>query len=328
MNARAWRWAVAGLGACALLLAAALCAGLPLAELFATTPEDSKLGLVVLEIRLPRALLALVIGAGLGAAGAALQALLRNPLAEPGVLGISAGAAAGAVLAFYSGVSLTFAPALPLGGFIGALLVTILLSGLAARASSTTTLLLAGLALNSLLGAVVALLLSLAPNPYALYELYFWLMGSVTDRSLLHLALAAPPLLFGIALLVREARPMEVLALGEETAASLGLDLPRLRQRVILATALAVGPGVAVAGAIAFVGMLVPHLVRALVGSARPRLLVPLSAIGGGALTLLADLLSRSPLLPVELKLGVITALLGAPVFLLVALRLREGVAR
>jgi iron complex transport system permease protein len=328
MNARAWRWAVLGLGACALLLAVALYAGLPLAEIFATPPENSKLGLVVLEIRLPRALLALVIGAGLGAAGAALQALLRNPLAEPGVLGISAGAAVGAVLAFYSGLSLAFAPLLPLGGFIGALLVTVVLSVLAARASSTTTLLLAGLALNSLLGAMVALLLSLAPNPYALYELYFWLMGSVTDRSLLHLALAAPPLLLGIALLVREARPMEVLALGEETAISLGLDLPRLRQRVIFATALAVGPGVAVAGAIAFVGMLVPHLVRALMGSARPRILIPLSAIGGGALTLLADLLSRSPLLPVELKLGVITALLGAPVFLLVALRLREGIAR
>lgn len=328
MTARAWRWALLGLGACTLLLAVALCAGLPLAELLATTPGQSQLGLVVLEIRLPRALLALVIGAGLGAAGAALQALLRNPLAEPGVLGISAGAAVGSVLAFYSGLSLSFAPVLPLGGFIGALLVTIVLSALAARASSTTTLLLAGLALNSLLGAVVALMLSMAPNPYALYELYFWLTGSVTDRSLLHLALAGPPLLLGIVLLTREARPMEVLALGEQTATSLGLDLPRLRQRVILATALAVGPGVAVAGTIAFVGMLVPHLVRALVASARPRILIPLSAVGGGALTLLADLLSRSPLLPVELKLGVITALLGAPVFLLVALKLREGIAR
>lgn len=323
-----WRWGSCGVLMCGTLLIIALGAGLPLDELFANPGVSSKLGLVVWEIRLPRALLALVIGAGLGAAGAALQALLRNPLAEPGVLGVSSGAALGAVLAFYSGLSLAFAPALPLGGFIGALLVTVALSLLATRASNTTTLLLAGVALNSLLGAIVALVLSLAPNPYALYEIYFWLMGSVTDRSLVHLALAAPPLLLGIAVLVRAARPLEVLVLGEETATSLGLDVRRLRQRVILGTALAVGPGVAVAGAIGFVGMLVPHLVRVLVGSARPRILVPLSAIGGGALTLFADLLSRSPLLPVELKLGVISALLGAPAFLLVALRLREGATR
>jgi iron complex transport system permease protein len=277
--------------------------------------------IVIREIRLPRALLALLVGAGLGSAGAALQALLRNPLAEPGVLGISAGGALGAVIVYYSGLTMRFAFALPLGGLLGAAGVTIALYLLAHRQLSTAGMILAGVAINSFAGAGVALLLNLAPNPYAAYEIYFWLMGSVTDRSLSHVVLVAPFIVSGILVLVQQAGQLNALVLGEDTARSLGVDLARLRRRLILGTALAVGPGVAVAGTIAFVGMLVPHLLRPWISN-QPRLLVPASAFGGAALTLAADLLVRVPLPHGELKLGVVTGLLGAPLFLWVALRL------
>ncbi len=276
---------------------------------------------IVREVRLPRALLALLIGSGLGISGAALQALLRNPLAEPGVLGISAGSALGAVIAFYSGLSLQFAFALPLGGLLGAAGVTGGLYLLARRQLSTVGLILAGAAINSFAGACIALLLNLAPNPYAAYEITFWLMGSITDRSLVHVWLVAPFMLVGITMLVRQAPPLDVLVLGEETAHSLGVDIATLRRRIILGTALAVGPGVAIAGAIGFIGMLVPHVLRAWLGN-QPRLIVPASALGGAALTLAADLLVRVTLTHGELKLGVITGLLGAPLFLLIAMRM------
>ncbi len=282
---------------------------------------------IVREVRLPRALLALLIGSGLGISGAVLQALLRNPLAEPGVLGISAGSALGAVIAFYSGISLHFAFALPLGGLLGAACVTGGLYLLARRQLSTVGLILAGAAINSFAGACIALLLNLAPNPYAAYEITFWLMGSVTDRSLVHVWLVAPFILVGIAILMRDAPHLDALVLGEETAHSLGVDIAALRRRLILGTALAVGPGVAVAGAIGFVGMLVPHVLRTWLGN-QPRLIVPASALGGAALTLAADLLVRITLAHGELKLGVITGLLGAPLFLVVALRMtaeRDG---
>jgi len=280
--------------------------------------------IIVREVRLPRALLALLIGAGLGAAGAALQALLRNPLAEPGVLGISAGGALGAVIVYYSGIGLGFALALPLGGLLGAAAVAVALYAVARRHTSTAGLLLVGVAINSFAGACVALVLNLSPNPYAAYEIAFWLMGSVTDRSLVHVALAAPFIVIGVAMLIHAAPQLDPLVLGESTAASLGVDIPALRRQLILGTALAVGPGVAVAGTIGFVGMLVPHLLRPWLSN-QPRLLVPASALGGALLALAADLLVRVPLPQGELKLGVVTGLIGAPMFLLVALRLSRG---
>ncbi|MGD9601353.1 MAG: FecCD family ABC transporter permease [Gammaproteobacteria bacterium] len=320
------RFAFAALAAlCGILFFVALTAGLPGDALHSAFRgllgvADANV-LILREIRLPRASLALLIGAGLGVSGAALQALLRNPLAEPGVLGISAGAALGAVIVFYSGLSLHFGLALPLGGLAGAVLVTGTLYVLARREISTVGLILAGVAINSFAGACVALALNLAPNPYAAYEISFWLMGSVTDRSLVHMLLVAPFILAGIGVLIRESSRLEPLVLGEETAASLGVDLQRLRRRLIIGTALAVGPGVAIAGTIAFVGMLVPHALRPWVSHA-PRVLLPASALGGAALTLAADLLVRVPFAQNELKLGVITGLLGAPLFLVVALRL------
>jgi iron complex transport system permease protein len=277
---------------------------------------------IVRELRLPRTALALLLGGGLGVAGAGLQALLRNPLAEPGVLGISGGAALGAVLAFYAGLGLHTALALPLAGLGGAAAVTLFLYALAAREVGTVGLVLAGVALNSLTATGIALALSRASNPYAAYEIQFWLMGSVTDRSVTQLALVAPPMLVGIALLLGSARALDALALGEDVARSLGIDLARLRRRLVLGTALAVGPGVAVAGIIGFVGLIVPHVARAL-GARQPRASLPLSLMAGAAVTLAADVLARATLLWGELRLGVVTGMLGAPLFLLIALRMR-----
>ncbi|MFG1418766.1 iron ABC transporter permease [Xanthobacter sp. V0B-10] len=277
--------------------------------------------LVLVQLRLPRALLGLLVGFSLGLTGAALQGLMRNPLADPGVVGVSGAAALGAVTAFYFGAATLFALALPLGGLAGAALATAVLLALARRGASTTALILAGVALNSLAGALTALALNLSPSPYATLEIVFWLMGSLSDRSLQHVLLALPFILVGAALVLSTARGLDALTLGEETAESLGFSLPRLRLVAIAGTAGMVGASVAVSGAIGFVGLVVPHLLRPLVGH-RPGRLLLASALAGAALTLGADILVR--LIPTrpELKLGVVTALIGAPFFLLLLRRL------
>ncbi|MDX3806971.1 FecCD family ABC transporter permease [Bosea thiooxidans] len=279
--------------------------------------------LVLWELRLPRAMLGALVGFSLGMSGAALQGLLRNPLAEPGVIGISSAAAFGAVLAFYSGLSASLALALPLGGIIGAILATLLLFVLLGRGAGTTTLILAGVALNSFAGAATSLALNLAPNPYAALEIVFWLMGSLADRSLDHVLLAFPLMLLGWGLLLSTAPALDALTLGEDTAASLGVDLSWLRARLIGGTALAVGSAVAVAGAIGFVGLVVPHLLRPLVAN-RPGRLLLVSGFGGAILVLLADIALRlAPIRP-ELKLGVVTALIGAPFLFSLVDRMRR----
>ena len=283
---------------------------------------DTTAAVIFAEIRLPRALLGVAIGVALGLAGAALQGLLRNPLAEPGVIGVSPFAALGAVVAFYSGASLVFPLALPVGGILGALLAVGLLYALAGRTAGVLTLILAGIALSSLAGALTSLALSLSPNPFALAEIVFWLLGSLADRSLDHVALALPFMAAGWALLLTVGRALDALTLGELTARSMGIDLGRARLKVILGTALAVGAAVAVSGTIGFVGLIVPHLMRPLVGWQPGRLLVP-SALGGATLTLAADVAVRLPGPGAELKLGVVTALIGAPFFLALVLRTR-----
>lgn len=277
--------------------------------------------LVLVQLRLPRALLGLMVGFSLGLTGAALQGLMRNPLADPGVVGVSGAAALGAVTAFYFGASALFSLALPLGGLAGAGLATAVLLMLARRGASTTALILAGVALNSLAGALTALALNLSPSPYATLEIVFWLMGSLSDRSLQHVLLALPFIVVGAALVLVTARGLDALTLGEETAESLGFSLPRLRLIAIAGTAAMVGASVAVSGAIGFVGLVVPHLLRPLVGH-RPGRLLLVSALAGACLTLGADVLVR--LIPTrpELKLGVVTALIGAPFFLLLLRRL------
>lgn len=279
--------------------------------------------LIVQEIRLPRAILASLIGAVLGLAGAALQGFLRNPLAEPGLIGISASASFGAVLTFYSGLAGLFALALPLGGMAGACMGVLVVQSLAGREATTMTLILAGVAVTSFAAALTSLALNLAPNPFAALEIMFWLMGSLADRSFEHVWLAAPFILAGCLLLMTLGRPLDALTLGEDAAQTLGFNLRALRRRLVFGTALGVGAATSVAGAIGFVGLVVPHLLRPLVGH-RPSLLLPASALGGAFLLLAADIAVRLLSPGRELKLGVLTALVGAPFFLLLILRLRR----
>lgn len=309
------------------LFAASLCIGplmiSPQAVLAHLAPgDDSTLGLIVRDIRLPRALLAVLVGASLGCAGAALQGLLRNPLSEPGIIGISGGAALGAVAAFYSGLAATALWVLPASGMFGALLAVSAIQALAGRGADILTVILAGVAINSLSGALTTLILNLSPNPFAAYEIYFWLLGSLANRSIEHVLLALPFMLLGWGLLLVTRRALDVLALGEDTAASLGINLTRTRAQVIAGSALAVGAAVSISGVIGFVGLVVPHVLRPWFGHRPGALLIP-SALGGAALTLAADLGTRVPLAGGELKLGVVTALIGAPFFLRLVLQSR-----
>lgn len=270
--------------------------------------------IIIQEIRLPRLLLAALVGAGLAASGAALQGLIRNPLADPGVTGISSSAALGAVVAIYFGISAVSPALVPVMAFAGAFAAAMVLVLIAAREASTLTLILAGVAISSLAVALTSLALGLAPNPFALAEFVNWLLGSLKNRSMEDVGLALPAILCGIALLLFSARGLDALTLGEETAATLGVRLVRLRVLVVTGTALCVGGAVAAAGGVGFVGLIVPHLIRPFAGHVPGRLILP-SAIGGAALVIAADLLVRLAPTGSELMLGVVTALIGAPFF-------------
>lgn len=285
------------------------------------TGGEGPLGLVMREIRLPRAILAVLVGASLGLSGAAMQGLLRNPMAEPGVIGISAAAALGAVIALQTGLAASFALALPLAALLGALIGVAAILFLAGR-GGTLALILAGIALSALAAALTSLVLNLSPNPFAAQDIVFWMMGSLADCSFTHVAIAAPFIALGGVLLVRSGRCLEALTLGEEAAASMGIDLTRLRLAVILGTAASVGAATAVAGTVGFVGLVVPHLLRPLVGASPARLL-PAAALGGAVLVLIADIAVRKVLPGQDLKLGVLMALVGAPVFLNLIWRMR-----
>jgi iron complex transport system permease protein len=292
-------------------------APLPLSALGGAVSGSETLDALILrELRIPRALLGLLVGAGLGGAGAVLQGLFRNPLADPGVVGVSASAGLGAVIALYFGLSGAFALALPMAGVAGAALGVALLFAIAGRGASATTLILAGVAVNAMAGALTALLMNLSPNPWALSEIAYWLMGSLMDASWNEVGFAMPLVLPGLAVLMTTMRALDALSLGEDTACSLGVDPARLRLAAVAGTGLAVGAGVAVAGTIGFVGLVVPHLLRPLTGF-RPGALVVPSMLGGALLITLADMAVRlvsGPGMP--LYLGVLTALIGAPFFL------------
>ncbi|MGM0585703.1 MAG: FecCD family ABC transporter permease [Pseudomonadota bacterium] len=282
--------------------------------------------LVMREIRLPRALLALMIGATLGLSGAALQGYLRNPLAEPGLIGVTGAASLGAVIAIYTGLSALFPLALPVLALAGAGSAAALLLSLAGARGGALTLILAGVALSALTGALVSLALNLSPNPFAAMEVVFWMLGSLSDRSWLHVQLAAPFMIAGWALLAYAGRGLDALTLGEDAAAALGVRLNRLRLAVVLGTAASVGAGTAVAGGIGFVGLIAPHLLRRAVG-ARPARLLPAAALAGAAILLAADLAVRLIAPERDLKLGVLTALVGAPFFLRLVLSTRRRLA-
>lgn len=284
---------------------------------------DSIARAIVLELRLPRMILALAVGAMLGIAGAALQGYLRNPLAEPSVLGASNGAALGAVVALYFGLAEMNPVLLPALAILGALLALGLLLLLAGSAESGLTLILAGIAVGTLAGAGISLALNLSPNPFAAMEIMTWLLGSLEDRSFKHVLLALPCIAVGIALLAYDGRALDALTLGEDGARALGADLARTRLRLLLGVAIGVGGAVAVAGAIGFIGLIVPHLVRPFTDRTPSAILLP-SALGGAALLTLADVAVRLVPTSSELKLGVVTAFLGVPVFLVHLLRERR----
>lgn len=285
---------------------------------------DGDTVLIMQQLRLPRALLGLMIGITLGLSGAALQGYLRNPLAEPGLLGVSSSASLGAVLALYSGMSLWFPLSLPLMALSFALVAVILVQVLAGSGSSTVTVILAGVAVSAFSGALTSLALSLAPNPFALMEIVFWMLGSLNDRSMMHVWLALPFMAVGWVLLLLSGRSLDVLTLGQETASSMGVDLRKVQFLVVVGTAIAVGAATAVAGAIGFIGLLVPHVLRPYVGS-RPSRLLLASALGGGIMLLAADIFVRLVMPDKDLKLGVLTALIGAPFFLHLVFKLRKG---
>ena len=277
--------------------------------------QQSLNAIVVGEIRLPRTLIALAVGAALGLSGAALQGLLRNPLAEPGLTGASQGAALGAASVFYFGLFPSLGAAAPsVAGLIGAGVALVLMLALAGSARSHMVIM-AGLAISTLCGAALATVLNFAPNPYAMQELVFWLLGSVSERGLDHLWLLLPPLLAGSLLIISQRRLLSGLSLGDQVARSMGLNYRYGSIMLVLGAALLVGSSVAVAGSIGFVGLLVPHLLRPLVQHRPERLLIP-AALAGAILVCAADICVR--LLPPgrELKLGVLTSILGAPLFI------------
>jgi iron complex transport system permease protein len=292
-----------------------------IAALFSSKADA--VALIMREIRLPRALLGLMIGATLGLSGAVLQGYLRNPLAEPGLLGISSMASLGAVLAIYTGLSAVFALALPLAALAGAVLAVVVVQAMAGTRGNSLLIILAGIAVTSFAGAMTSLALNLSPNPFAALEIMFWMLGSLTDRSMTHVWLAAPFMLLGWAMLGSLGRSLDALTLGSETAASMGVELRRVQFLAVFGTAACVGAATAVSGAIGFVGLVVPHILRPLVGSKPSRLLLA-SALGGACVVLAADILVRLIAPERDLKLGVLTAIVGAPFFLWLVFRARR----
>ena len=287
----------------------------PRAALAGLFSGDGPAGIVVRDIRLPRTLLAVLIGATLGLSGAALQGLLRNPLAEPALFGAPQAAAAAASFTIAFGFASATSLAVPLAGIAGALVSIGGLVLIAGPRASLAVILLAGLALASFAGAMTALILNLAPNPFIALEVAFWLLGSLEDRSSDHLFIAAPFVIASWVVLFANARAFRALTLGEDAAASLGVDLLRTRIQVVIGVALGVGASVAVAGSIGFVGLVAPHLVRRAAGYDPARVMLP-GALAGAALLLAADVAVRIVPAAVELKVGVVTALIGVPFFL------------
>lgn len=281
--------------------------------------------LILAELRLPRALLAVIVGAGLGAAGAAMQGYLRNPLADPGLFGIAPAAALGAVLSFYTGFAVQpyALPAFALGGAAGAMALLALIAG---RTGGVALFTLAGMMIASLAGALTSLAISLSPNPFALSEIVTWLMGALSDRSWQDVWLAAPLTVAGLALLALAASGLDALTLGEAAARSLGVQPARLQALMVGGIGLTVGGGVAVAGIIGFVGLIVPHLLRPHTNR-RPSALILPSALAGALLLLMADCLCRLLPLASELRLGIALSLVGAPFFLMLLLRMRRELA-
>ena len=284
---------------------------------------DDLAATIMREIRLPRTLLALFVGGILGISGAALQGLMRNPLADPTVFGAPQSAAFGAVLVLYSGMAGALSVVLPLAAIGAALLSFVVLMRIVGREASVVALILAGLAIGTLAGAATSIVIALSPNPFAVTEIVFWMMGSFEDRSLLHVGLSVPLILAAMGLLLSQGNGYRALVLGEDSATSLGIDVSRLRWMTLASVAMGVGAAVAVSGAIGFVGLIAPHCARLLVGADPRRILWP-SLLSGSLLMLMADVLVRLVPAQTELRVGAVTALLGVPLFV-AAIRRHRG---
>ena len=309
----------------ATLLAIAFPLSLLAGRVWVDPGQTPNAALILGELRLPRAVRAVVVGAGLGASGAAMQGYLRNPLADPGLFGIAPGAALGAVTALFFGYAAS-PYLLPLFALIGAGGAMALLAAIAGRTGGIALFTLAGLMVASLAGALTALAISLAPNAFAMSEIVLWLNGALTDRSWREVWVAAPLVIIGIFVLWRAGGALDALTLGDATARSLGVDTARLLWLLVVGVGLTVGAGVAVAGIIGFVGLIVPHLVRPLTDRRPSQLIVP-SALAGALLVLVSDSVVRILPLVTELRLGIALSLLGAPFFLWLLMRMRRGLA-
>jgi iron complex transport system permease protein len=322
------RWLTPSLVAASVIaiLAACLLGSTPLAaeRVLAAFFGGAEAGdrLVVWSIRLPRAMAAFLVGAALGLSGAALQGLLRNPLAEPGVLGVSATASLAATFSLYYGLVSVSAWILPLAAIAGALAATTLLALAAIRTRSVVTLILIGVGLSSFAGALMSLLMNLAPNPFSLSDMINWMLGSVANRSFDEITLALPFMVAGAAILLATGRGLSALTLGEEAASGVGLNLRNQRIFTVLGAGLATGASVALAGAIGFVGIVAPHLIRPFVSHDPARSLIP-SALLAGLILVIADIGVRIIPTDNELKLGVVAALIGAPIFVWIAMQRR-----
>jgi len=279
--------------------------------------------IILLELRLPRALLAMLVGSMLALSGAALQGLLRNPLASPDILGVSQTAALAAVIVLYFGFASIAWFILPVAAIAGAAMAVVLMFSLNSRVTTPGTLILSGVAISAVAGSLIALALNFAPNPYAMQEIYYWLLGSVANRSQAELGLSLPFMLIGSVLIWTQRHFLDALSLGEDTAQSLGFDIRRSSRLLILGAACCIGACVAVSGSIGFVGLVVPHLLRPLV-KAQPSHLVLWCLPGGAVLVMLADLLVQALPGAQELQLGVLTSALGGPFFLFLLFRRRE----
>jgi iron complex transport system permease protein len=314
-----------------LLLAAALlvlaAAGLWLGETRLThaqwvqafTDPASGPAQVLWTIRAPRTVAAIVVGAALGLAGAVMQGLLRNPLADPGVLGVSGGAGLGAALAISLGLAVT-PGAVEAAALAAALATGVILTALAGRFREPETLILFGVAVSSFAGALTSLVFNLSPSPVTLSEVFAWLLGSVANRDWHDIGRELIPMGLGAAACAYAARGLVMLSLGEETAQLSGLPMARLRAAAVAGASLLTGAAVAMAGIVGFVGLAAPHLVRTGAGADPGRILLP-SALAGAGLLVAADLAARLIPTDLELKLGVVTALFGAPLFALIAWR-------
>ena len=283
--------------------------------------------LVIEQIRLPRILVGGLVGMALGMAGATMQGLFRNPMADPGIIGVSAGGAVGAVLAIALGLHTLFFLALPSFAFLGAIGAALLVYGIAAVGGrfSMATLLLAGVAVSAFLGAIISAVIILVPDNEALREILFWLVGGLDSRSWEHVRIAAPLILGGVAVGVLLSRDLNLLMLGDDEARSLGVHVGPVRLTLLGAAALATGAAVAVSGTIAFVGLVTPHILRLLLGPDH-RVLIPTSALGGAVFVIAADTLARTIVQPAEFRVGILTAFVGAPFFILLLIRNKRRV--